>query len=300
MPAGSVFNIQKYSVHDGPGIRTVVFLKGCPLRCKWCSNPESWDLATTISLNKSVCVGCKNCFSVCSEQVVTWDEAGPSFNFDRCTCCGKCEDICVGGGIKIFGRSMEVDEIIREVLKDRKFYLRSGGGMTISGGEPLLQHDFTKQLLLKAREYGINTNVETTAFASQQVLADTLSLSDLIFCDLKHVNNDLHKQFTGVDNSLILENIQYMSQNCYPLVVRIPLIPRFNNDRKSLEEITEFVGRLKGIQRLGLLPYHNYGKGKYDLLGRSYDYNVEKLTDDEINDAVEILQRSGHPLEIGD
>ena len=141
---GIIFNIQKFSIHDGPGVRTTVFLKGCPLRCKWCSNPESWDPEPTMSLNPAICAGCRNCFKVCPEQVVAWENGHPQFDFEKCVCCGKCEEICVGGGIKIFGRSMNVDQVIEEVLKDSKFYMRSGGGLTLSGGEPLMQHRFAK------------------------------------------------------------------------------------------------------------------------------------------------------------
>lgn len=300
MQLGMVFNIQKYSVHDGPGIRTVVFLKGCPLRCGWCSNPESWSLHPTLSINSKVCISCKECLNVCPRQAMSWSEAGPKFNQEKCDYCGKCEEICVSGAMKIFGRLMTAEQIIEDVLKDEKFFVRSGGGLTISGGEPLLQHQFTKELLIRAQQMGLNTNVETTAFASREIIKDVLSLSDLIFCDLKHIDSATHRYFTGQPNELILDNIKFMSENSYPIVVRIPLIPGFNADEESLRNIAIFLSGLKGVKRIGLLPYHNYGKGKFDLLGEQNKWDCEKLNDEDIEKATEIICSAGYPVVVGE
>lgn len=299
MTDGFVFNIQRYSVHDGPGIRTVVFLNGCPMRCAWCSNPESWDIKPTISFNDKVCVRCGECAISCKKGAITFKD-GPIFNASRCDNCGICEENCVGSSIKIFGKLISSDEVINEALKDKQFYARSGGGLTLSGGEALMQPKFTKEILQKAKMVGLNTNIETTAFASREIIEDVLCLSDLIFCDFKHIDDEIHKRFTGQGNALILDNIRFMSENGYPLVLRIPLIPGFNDDEETLRKMAKFIGSLKGIRRVGLLPYHNYGKGKYELLKKKYPWDVEKLSDEEITKAASIIRTCGYDLEIGD
>lgn len=299
MQSGYVFNIQRYSVHDGPGIRTVVFLKGCPLRCRWCSNPESWEIGPTLSYNSKVCVHCGECVSSCTRNAVTYKES-PLFDLSKCDCCGACEENCVGNSIKIFGKKMNSDEVIHEVMKDEQFYERSGGGITLSGGEPLMQGAFAKEILLKAKKAGLNTNIETTAFVSKDTIKDVLSESDLIFCDFKHIDDEKHRKYTGQSNEIILDNIRFMSENGYPLVLRIPLIPKFNDDTETLEKMADFIKSLKQIKRIGILPYHNYGKGKYELLKKEYSWDVEKLSEEKVDKAVKIMKACGYKVEVGD
>ena len=298
MTKGIVFNIQRYSVHDGPGIRTVIFLKGCPLSCKWCSNPESQDMKPSFSFNKNTCISCGNCLKSCTQGVVSFDKY-PKFDLTKCNLCRRCEENCAGNSIKFFCSTMSCDEVIDEVLKDKLFYQRSGGGLTLSGGEPLMQPEFVKEILQKANELNISTNVETCGFTSREIIEEVLSLSDLVYCDLKHMNSTKHKEITGQGNEIILDNIKFMVEKGFDVVVRIPLIPGFNNDKENLENTAEFLKGIKGLKRIGLLPYHDYGKGKYEILNKEYLVKAEKLSDEEIEEARQILLKSGHKVEVG-
>ena len=268
---GIVFNIQKFSVHDGPGIRTVVFLKGCPLRCPWCSNPESQLPREQVLWDRAGCLGCGHCAAVCPAGAVT--AAGGEIRVDAkvCTACGLCVRECPGRALKTEGEKKSVREVLDVVLQDRPFYEESGGGLTLSGGEMLMQPRFAAALLRAAKEEGLHTCCETTGFAEPSVFAGVMEPLDLLLFDMKHYDEKKHLSVTGVSNALPLKNMAAALAAGKELLPRIPVIPGFND---SPEDALGFSARLRelGIPRCQLLPFHQFGENKYDLLGRNYAY----------------------------
>lgn len=244
---GRIFNIQKFSIHDGPGIRTIVFFKGCKLRCKWCCNPESQD--------------------------------------------ARIQEMNEGGKIKIVGRDITVDEVVKDVLKDMPYYRRSGGGITLSGGEFLCQPKFAKALLATCKEYGISTAVESTAYAPYDTIKEILPYIDVCLIDIKHMNSQIHKEFTGVENTLILENIAKLGKEANELIIRTPVIPTVNANEKDIEDIAKYAKQV-GAKEYHLLPYHRLGQDKYEGLGR--DYLLKELvppTDEFMDGLLKVAQR---------
>ncbi len=268
--SGTVFDIQRFSVHDGPGIRTVVFLKGCPLRCRWCSNPESQRGAPEILYTAARCLRCGRCVEECPEQVLVLGDAGVLVDRPRCTLCGRCVAACPGRALRIAGRVMSVDEVLAEVQRDGIFYRHSGGGMTLSGGEPLWQPDFALALLMGARAIGIHTAIETTGQASPYDVRRVLAATNLILYDVKHMDARKHQEWTGASNSNILQNAELASRLGVPMIIRTPVVPGFNDDAEEIVAIGRFALRL-GCKEMHLLPYHSYGAGKYASLGRVYE-----------------------------
>ncbi len=271
---GLIFNIQKYSIHDGPGIRTLVFVKGCPLRCLWCCNPEGQTPQPEIMYYRNLCVSCGMCTKVCPRGASVFRDNSVVYNRELCTSCGACVRVCPTGARKLVGKYVTVDEVLSEVLKDMKFYVRSGGGLTVGGGEPLTQHEFVKELLRRAKEYAIHTAVETSLYAGPHIVKEVLRHTDYLFVDIKHVDPTKHLELTGVSNELILSNIRYvLSESLVDVssfVIRIPIIPSVNDDYGSLRGIAEFIRSLKHEVSVELLPYHELGKHKYEALGREY------------------------------
>jgi len=279
---GLVFNVQKYSVHDGPGIRTIVFLKGCPLYCWWCSNPEGQGYKPEMAYHERFCTKCYQCIEVCPESAIIKKDDGTLETIrSLCTSCGKCVDICPANARKIFGDYVSVDEVLADVNKDSVFYRRSGGGLTVSGGEPLAQADFVRELLKKAKEeYRLHTAIESTCYAQPEVLRSVLQYVDYVFCDLKHIDSVKHQELTGVSNELILNNIRMIVDDFLPakeLVLRLPLIPTINNDTENLLGIARFIKSLNKDVPLEVLPYHELGKGKYEALGKTYSLANSKI-----------------------
>jgi pyruvate formate lyase activating enzyme len=273
---GLLFNIQRFSLHDGPGIRDLVFMKGCPLSCRWCFNPESQNTYPEISYNESRCIGqnkCGKCLNECPEGAIIALNGG-IVKIDRklCTDCGRCAAICPAQAIKVIGEYMSVDDIIKVVEEDSVFYSRSGGGITVSGGEPSSQAEFVCELLRKCQSDGINTAIETCGYASWEHIAKACKYADLILYDIKHIDPDKHKAFTGVDNELILENLKRLSRACpvIPIVVRTPIVPGFTDLEENIEKIAHFVAAIKGLKEYDLLPYHGFGEPKYRQLGKNY------------------------------
>lgn len=285
---GLVFNIQKYSVHDGPGIRTLVFFKGCPLSCKWCSNPEGIALEPEISFKKNRCIiidKCGLCVQNCPEKAITADpENYPSIDRKKCTNCFNCVDSCPAKTIEIMGRWMTVDEILEEVTADESFYKRSHGGMTLSGGEPLLQADFVVNLLRQAKQDGLETAIETTGCVPWEKAQPVFALLDYIHMDIKTVDSKKHFQYTGRENQLILENFEKLCSEFpdKPIIVRTPIIPHFNDTPEALQAIVDFineVGKNASQLRYELLPFHNFGSSKYEYLGKDYAFSDLKNMD---------------------
>lgn len=250
---GRIFDIQRFSIHDGPGIRTAVFFKGCPLCCAWCHNPESQSPRPQLLFYAHKCTGCGRCADVC-----------PNTHTPACTGCGRCVDVCRSGAREISGYEITPEEALRTVLRDRAFYETSGGGMTLTGGEPLAQPDFARELLRLCREQGVNTAVETGGFAPWEALEGLLPLLDHVYYDIKGIDPALHRRNTGVSNEVILANAGRLKQSGANVVFRMPYVPGFNDG--ELAAVRAFT---EGFP-LQLMPYHATGAGKYAALGRDY------------------------------
>jgi pyruvate formate lyase activating enzyme len=268
---GWVFNIQHYSVHDGPGIRTTVFLKGCPLRCLWCSNPESQQLKPQILFENTNCIRCDTCMEICPEDAIAVNEDGiRQIIAERCTLCGVCIDECYAEGLELIGKERTVAEVMAEIKADQTFYDKSSGGMTLSGGDPTMQHPFSLEILKRCKALGIHTALETSGHTSWKIWESFLPYLDLVLYDVKEIDSDLHKQWTGVSNDLILENLKRLTKRDVSVIVRRPVIPGYNDSADSIHALGRFVSELCSIKEINLLPYHNFGKGKYERLGMEY------------------------------
>lgn len=281
-----VFNIQKYSLHDGPGIRTIVFLKGCPLRCRWCCNPESQSYNREISYIESKCIGgseCGMCKAVCKSNAINLKQKA-AINTALCTNCLRCADICPSKAIKIEGKKYTTDEIINIVENDSVFYARGKGGLTISGGEPLTHKDFVIGLLNEAKKRKINTAIETCGYADYDNLFEIAKYLDYILFDIKSMDEKKHIEYTGQSNDKILYNFERL---CYdypylPKKVRTPIIPGFNDNEKDIKAILKFIENKPNVS-YEPLKYHSFGKGKYKALGREYAMGDVALSDKKFN-----------------
>ena len=265
-----IFNVQKFCVHDGPGIRTTIFFKGCPLSCAWCHNPESQDFAPEVLVNVEKCTSCQQCLPACPAGAIR--AAGEGIITDRASCraCGDCADECLQGAREIAGRHATIAELLTEIEKDRVFYEQSGGGVTLSGGEVLCQPEAARDLAQACKSRGIHIAIDTCGHAPYETLARLLDCADLFLYDLKHLDSLQHRKFTGQDNHLILDNLLRLSATGQSIHLRIPLIENFNADDAHIESVVRFVRQLN-LTRIDLLPYHNTGSSKYERLGRRYD-----------------------------
>lgn len=260
-----VIEIKRFAVHDGDGIRTTVFLKGCPLKCVWCHNPESIDFQPQLAFYSNKCISCGMCAPSCPVGAHTLTEGQHSFERERCIACGKCEDACLNGALKIQGREMMVDEIVPILLKDKDFYDTSNGGVTLSGGECLMHADFCVELLRKLKKYGIHTAVDTCGFVSKEMLDKVIPYTDVFLYDIKAFDEDVHIACTGQSNRVILENLRYLDDCGAKTEIRIPFVPEKNADQ--IEKISQFLSKLKNVTMVRVLPYHNYAGSKYASLG---------------------------------
>ena len=283
---GCVFNIQHYSVHDGPGIRTIVFLKGCPLRCRWCSNPESQNTERELAYNPNKCIGAAECFgcgTVCPSGAIHQAESGKiAIDREKCTACFSCVDKCPSKAMHVFGSMMGIDEILDIVERDSAFYSRSGGGITLSGGEPLRQAEFAAALLKEAKYRRINTAMETCGCADWSKLEEVCRYLDTILFDIKSMDPVKHKLFTGADNDAILDHLPNIRRT-FPkleILVRTPLIPGFNDTPEDIAAIVDFIKDIPGV-KYEPLPYHRMGKSKYEFLGREYPMGDVKLDEEK-------------------
>lgn len=288
-----VFNIQKFSIHDGPGIRTTVFVKGCPLRCRWCANPESQLPQAQVRWDKALCVGCGKCAAVCAAGALTLGADGVKIAMEKCTGCGRCADACAAHALTLDGRAMDVDEVVRVCLQDQMFYEESGGGVTISGGEPLMHPDFTLALLTELRKKGIHTALETTGFASPEVFDRVSAAADLLLFDVKHHDSARHMQGTGVPNEPIADNLRRAIAAGKAVLPRIPVIPGFND---SLADAQGFAALLKsvGAARAQLLPFHQLGEKKYEMLGMDYAlHELKPLHEEDLQEFQKTMKNGG-------
>ena len=290
---GQVLNIQHFCVDDGPGIRTTVFLKGCPLRCAWCHNPETYHSRRELLYRADRCILCGACVSACPTGAHVIDEGGHVLDRSVCTVCGACEKACLCGALEIAGKEMHVDEVLADVLSDRVFYETSGGGLTLSGGEPTAQPQFCEALLSAAREAGLSTAMETCGYCSAEVLTRLAPLTDLFLLDWKCTDEALHKQYTGVSNVRIAENLALLDRLGARVHLRCPLIPDVNLAQWHYDGIAEFANRYACIARIELEPYHPMGIGKADALGYPAAYTSTDFLD---ADAAERARAAIQPL----
>jgi pyruvate formate lyase activating enzyme len=268
---GLVFNIQRYSIHDGPGIRTVVFLKGCPLRCAWCDNPESQKPTPEAMFFEKECIGCGSCIEACKAKAIACStnlSTPDHIIHSLCNACGACVERCPSKALRVVGRIMSSEDVIAEALKDKRFYEKSGGGLTISGGEPLAQPEFTAEILMKSHEHNVDTAIETSGYASWRTLQGILRFTDLVLYDLKHMDCKRHQELTGVSNARILDNIRRAAK-LRRVIIRVPVVPGCNDSEENIAAVASFAKTI-GTEEIHLLPFHQFGSDKYERLGMKY------------------------------
>ena len=291
MNKGIIFNIQKFCIHDGDGIRTCVFLKGCPLRCIWCHNPESLEKSRTLSFIKEKCSLCGKCL-ICSARESV--EGKIVVDREKCINCGRCEEICPGNANEIIGKEADAAEVFAEVMKDKMFYDTSGGGLTVTGGEPSYQPEFTLELLTLAKESGISSAVETCGAGARDFYSEAADLGATFLFDVKCISPTLHKKLTGADNKHILSNLEYLMSRNADIIIRIPLVPDCNDSDEDIALLAEFLNQNKGRFRYAeIMPYHSLGTGKSDRIGKALAYSNESATEQQINRWRKLFESNG-------
>lgn len=297
----TIFDIKRYSINDGPGIRVTIFFKGCPLRCAWCHNPESFSMHIEKMYNATKCIGAQACVEICPNQALTLTVDGIVTNTELCKLCGKCAEVCPTKAIEMTGYRKTLDKIIDEIEKERLVMDQSGGGVTFSGGEPLQHLHFLKKLLEECGKKGYHRAVDTTGFTETKNLLDLAKLTDLFLYDLKHMNPVKHRQYTGVSNELILHNLQELAKTGADINIRIPFIGGVNTDRENVEQSAAFIASLAGEKKqVNVLPYHNIAAHKYKKLGKEYNQNdLREPTAEEISMAEEIFRLYGLEIIVG-
>ena len=263
---GRIFDIKRFAIHDGDGIRSTVFFKGCPLRCIWCHNPESISKLIELQYVEKKCVGCGECVSVCPSAC--HEVAFGIHRLDRrnCTACGKCADVCLGDALSLCGKNVTVDEVAAILMDDYSFYKNSEGGITLSGGECLCQADFCAELLKKMKENGIHTAIDTCGYVDKSSIDKVIPYTDIFLYDIKHMDESAHKRLTGVSNKIILENLKYIDAQGKLIEIRIPFIKGCNDD--MTDRAAEFISNLKNVSAVRLLAYNNLAGSKYDIIGK--------------------------------
>jgi len=298
--AGVIFDIQRYSIHDGPGIRTTVFVKGCPIRCPWCANPESQRLAPEIEHFRDRCAHCLHCAGICPTTAITESDGEIRLDRDACNMCGRCSEECPADAMKVVGMKATVGEILLILEKDRLFYERSGGGITLSGGEPAAQPEFCAALLRACKSRGFHTAIQTTAHQTWELLYPIITNTDLVLLDIKIMDRALHAKVLGVPNDLILANAQRMvATNKATVVIRVPVVPGYNGSIQELQGIVDFASHI-GVREVHLLPYHRLGESKYYGLGRHYELAGQRPpTDSDCRELIKRLQKHDVVVSVG-
>ncbi|MBI5567211.1 MAG: glycyl-radical enzyme activating protein [Chloroflexi bacterium] len=300
MTHGLIFDIKKYSIHDGPGIRTTVFLKGCPLNCWWCHNPESQSLHIEMLLRDSRCIQCGACLAACPHAAIQWIDGEPVTDRASCARCGTCQAVCYAGARERVGRELTVEQVMAEIKTDIAFYDQSGGGVTFSGGEPLLQRDFLLDMLRACKDQDIHIALDTSGCAAWTTLDQVRPYVDLFLYDLKVMADDKHRQFTGVSNRSILANLQALSEHAHKLVIRVPVIPGINDDDETVRQIGAFVSALPHVQSVDLLPYHHIAIDKYLRLNKPYRlFETRQPSAGRMSEIAQLLQSFNISVTIG-
>jgi pyruvate formate lyase activating enzyme len=300
MKNGVIFDIRKYSIHDGPGIRTTVFFKGCPLRCWWCHNPEGQDVEPELVYRKSRCLGCDECSKSCQREAISLVAQSISVNREKCVPCNNCCRVCPSDALSIAGKQMTVKEILEEIEKDRTFYEESRGGVTFSGGEPLMQPDFLNALLNECKERATHTAVNTCGFAQYEIIDRIRDKVDLFLYDIKTMDNRKHRKYTGASNEQILKNLKKLAESGSSIVISFPIIPGINDDDKNVTRTAKFISSLPNIQQVNLLPYHRAGIEKYKNLGKPYKLDkIQPPSNQRVKSVKEKMEAFGIRVGIG-
>lgn len=276
MKKGLIFDIKRYAIHDGSGIRTTVFFKGCPLNCFWCHNPEGISSGKELMYKETKCISCMDCVNVCKVKALYKKSKTIYVDRKKCTICGDCTEICPSGAMELIGREIDTKELFQEICKDMIFYDESDGGITFSGGEPMLQIDFLDSILSMCRNAGINTVLDTSGYAEKKDFKKIMEKVNTFLYDIKCIENSKHKKMTGVSNTIILENLKMLSENNANIIIRYPLIPGFNDSEKDIDELKSLLNYYENINQINILPFHKIGTAKYNGLNKPFEI-IEKI-----------------------
>ena len=287
----TIFEIKRFAVHDGDGIRTTVFFKGCPLRCVWCHNPEGLEAQPQLAYFSHKCIGCGECVAYCRSGAHSFSADGEHiFDREKCVSCGKCTENCIGEALTLYGRTVTVEELLPLLLEDREFYENSGGGVTLSGGECLMQADFCEELLKALKAEGISTAVDTCGFVPRSVIERVAPYTDVFLYDLKAFDSEIHKKCTGAPNEAIIENIRYIYGLGKRIEIRVPYVPEYNS--AEMEKIADLLREMPNIVRVRVLPYHSYASHKYAALDIKNTLPTVIPTDGEVRDAEKLFEKT--------
>jgi len=300
MTTGVIFDIKKYAIHDGPGIRTTIFFKGCPLSCAWCHNPESLIRTAQRLYRVERCIGCMECVKVCLNDAITAAENKLKWEANNCMYCKACARQCPTEAVQFIGRTVTVADVVAEITSDTLFYDQSGGGVTFSGGEPLMQPSFLMEILKACGDLDLHRTVDTCGFADTRTLLKVASHVELFLYDLKHMDREKHYRFTGVSNELILSNLKCLSRQGARIIIRLPLIPGFNNDGENIERTGAFLSSIAGVNQVHILPYHCTAEVKYKNLSLNYGTaDIERPTREHLESIARQLEKYGLQVKIG-
>ena len=297
MVNGIIFDIKRYAINDGPGIRTAVFFKGCPLKCWWCHNPEGQSSLPQLMFRSNRCKTSKDCIEVCPQNAILWDDESIT-NWEACDHCGLCAEVCYAGARELVGHTISVDQLMVEIVRDIPYYDQSGGGVTFTGGEPMFQREFLLEALLACKQQGIHTIVDSSGYAPHDGFKSIYPLVDLFLFDLKMMDGQKHIKYTCVSNDGILDNLKRLSDARAKIIVRIPIIPGINDDIDEIESMASFLEKLPCLEGIELMPYHEIGINKYGALGMNYRLMGTKTpADQQIMEIEKVFKKYRLPIQ---